>query len=524
MSRQLVGIGSFVAVLALSSPASAAPAWCATEGATSVSANADDLASGIKDNDAREVVRAIVGITCGGGDASAQKATWSTRLGMIETDWADAAVWASAEQSERMQNIVEIDLQGQKLGIGDSLKRAWSSFGPFDQYAAISRGMGNDSLARDKHYLTDAFGPNLSEIGRLAYIEACLATTDAQIVRWAMCSGDIAALDRKKLATEIRADKSRSHYDRMAIRIRLDRMNQALGKHTADVKAAMAKDPAYAKMFELAATTRTEWSDRWKTDAALVALAASLDDARSKDSKKGYGGCEEPTQKAFDAAVALVSGAPLAGAEDGVQNPFVTQAMSAVVATPSGYLAGVAYYLCRSRAGADPDLVTRSLGGAMARWPGHRGPRSATYTAILTAGLELDTSSDTIDYPAVSRAVFDGRGTRATSGTIAKLTRDGDSVTITWNTQLKKEERCGDMRTSNRIVAIQWDGTLVYQSTCMKYKTVTVDVTPEPETVHARYATGLTVGMKALATEKTVIAAWKKGAKAPSMLVGVAVK
>ena len=409
------------------------------------------------------------------------------------------------------------------MSIGDSLKRAWSSFGPFDQYAAISRGLG-DNLSNDKHYVADAFGSKLSEMGRLAYIEACLVTTDAKIVRWAMCAGDIAALDATKLASEIRADKARSGADRMAIRIRLDRFNQALAKHRDAVKAAAAKDPAYAKMFELATATRTEWTARWKTDAALVDLTLAMDDARAKDSKKGFAGCEESTQKPFDAAVAAIQGKKFAGLPDEVQNPFITKAMAAVVATPSGYLASVAYYLCRTRAGGKQDAVTRALGDAMQRWPGHRGPRSATYTAILLAGLELDTASDKIEYPDLSRAVFDGRGTRSTRGTVAKLTKEGETVQIMFNKQTKQVPECTDYHRNNRIVQIRWDGTLVYESSCGGYKMVSVDVTPPPMTVNAKYTTGLKVGTAVSVTDDVVVATWTKDGKTPTSLVGVAIK
>lgn len=520
MSRQLCCIGSILAIVTLSAPASAAPAWCATDGATSFNDGMDNLES----DDARDAIKSIVGHACyGGGDPSPARIRWSKRLGMVDADWADAAVWASQDQGDRMQNVIYIDLQGQKLGIGESLKRAWSSFGPFDQYAAISRGLG-DNLSNDKHYVADAFGAKLTEVGRLAYIEACLATKDATVVRWAMCDGDIAALDRAKLLAEVRADKTRSGADRMAIRIRLDRVNQALATHRSAVKAAAAQDPAYAKMFELAAQTRTEWTARWKNDAALVALTLAMDDARAKDSKKGFAGCEEATQTPFDAAVAKLDGKKLAGAPDDVQNPFFTQAMAAVVATPSGYLASVAYYLCRSRAGGKPNAVTHALGDAMQRWPGHRGPRSATYTAILMAGLELDTASDKIDYPALSRAVFDGRGTRGTRGTIAKLIRDGDTAQIVFEKKTKQVPECTDYHRNNRIVQIRRDGTLVYESSCGSYKMVTVDVTPPPMTVDARYTTGLTAGTRVSVTDDVVVAAWKKDAKAPSMLVGVALE
>ncbi len=171
-----------------------------------------------------------------------------------------------------------------------------------------------------------------------------------------------------------------------------------------------------------------------------------------------------------------------------------------------------------------PDAVARALGDAMQRWPGHRGPRSATYTAILLAGLELDTGSDKIEYPSVTRTVFDGRGTRATPAVIAKLTREGETVRIEYVKKTEPGWSCTRYARTSHITQIQRDGTLVYESTCLNYKKVVIDMTPPPVTVKARYATGLPPGLTVKVTEDVVIAAWKKDAKAPSMLVGVALK
>ena len=70
-------------------------------------------------------------------ELEAARQRWSTRLDLTEADWADVADYATLGQGERMNGEVRINTNGQEMGIGDSLKRAWSGFDALDQYAMI---------------------------------------------------------------------------------------------------------------------------------------------------------------------------------------------------------------------------------------------------------------------------------------------------------------------------------------------------------------------------------------------------
>ena len=78
---------------------------------------------------------------------------------------------------------------------------------------------------------------------------------------------------------------------------------------------------------------------------------------------------------------------------------------------------------------------------------------------------------------------------------------------------------------TKRVTQIRPDGTLVYEANCMKNETVTVDKSDVPQTVDARYLTGVKPGMFVSVIEDVVIAAWAKpGAATPTMVFGVHLK
>src|SRR6185503_5347034 len=107
----------------------------------------------------------------------------------------------------------------------------------------------------DTLYFVDALGPKLSETGRFAYVLDCLENTSA--VGLATCDGDIKRLDRAKVLDEVRAE-NRAGSLKMKIRILLWQLDDKLAKYQTRVKQWRDKDPAYAKMFDIADKTRSE--------------------------------------------------------------------------------------------------------------------------------------------------------------------------------------------------------------------------------------------------------------------------
>jgi len=152
-----------------------------------------------------------------------------------------------------------------------------------------------------------------------------------------------------------------------------------------------------------------------------------MDDARATDSRNAFAGCEDTTWKAWRAAMVALPAKRFEGmVEDRAHGRrFVDTSMAPIVGSPATYLASVALVTCMTvgqERSSEPDVL---LGDALARWPGFRGPRTATETAILTAGISLEDRDAKLEYPSVDRP-FGGFGASTGGGgasVIAKLSQ-----------------------------------------------------------------------------------------------------
>lgn len=520
--------------------AAAAPAWCAGAGDQRIDTSGY-VEDATKDEDPRNTLKNLAGRLCRPDDEDrarqkeleAARQRWSRRLDLTDAEWADVAAYATLGQGERMNGRVAIDTQGQELGIGDSLKRPWSSFDPIDQYAMLSIDVGaSGDLALDKTYLADAFGAKLSETGRLAYVMKCVEGSNNGPIDWATCQRDFERLDLKKISAELRANKVYGGAEKIRIRIELDELKPKLAAHAAKVKKLIASDPGYAKVFELAAATAEEWDGRLQSDAALLALVGAMDDARVTRSRKAFAGCEEKTWAAWKAALSQLPASKFDGIRDDRANgiSFIDGAMGPIVSDPAAYLAGVAMMTCASgtkERGERQDVLIRTLASATERWPGFRGPRNATQTAILAAGIELDDADAKLEAPSVHRSFAAGDGSRSGGGmgVIGKLKPADKKTTVEFKKQMVKQVQCAQVKYGKRVTQIRSDGTLVYESHCVKNETVIVDKSDEPQSVNPRYLEGVKPGMFASIIEDVVIATWAKpGAAKPTMVFGVTLK
>jgi len=514
LALAVVGLG--VVVVPASSLA-ASPAWCSAHKDSRLDS---DLNSALTSDDVNWAVYALVSATCQPDseassrqkDVAAARAKWSTRLAMAEGDWADAAAWAAEDQSTRHSTSLR----------NDQPKRAWSSLDPVGQYIALNFDLANDY---DADYLADALEPRLSEAGRLAYIGWCLRSRNENAVLWAMCQPDIDAFNVKKLSDELRADKDHSGYERFTIRLNAYRFRSDLAEHAKAVKAKKGEDPAYAKMFEIAAATRKDWAAKRSANAALYDLALAMDDARVTNSRKSFAGCEDKTEAAFKAAVSAIPAAKYGNIRDEMPNDVLDKAATLIVGEPRGYLAASAYYVCM--AAGQPDVVVRYLGSAMERWPGFRGPRTSAMSAILGAGLQLDDRGAEIEYPSVRRGwLSQSRSSNGGGwGLVSKVKAGADGVRVEFAPKMVKVPQCQQYETRNRIAGIRADGTFIRESTCRKWANVSIDRRSSPQTVKSSYGAGLKAKTEVQILESTVIAVWNKaGSALPNFVFGAPVK
>jgi len=531
-----IAVGAVISVGHVGGALAAPPAWCkGMEGNDRY--DLADLSKGLED--LPTVIVTFAQATClPSPEAESNKAqidkaraAWSKKLMMTEDDWADVVEFAEMRAPDRSWGNIAVNTQGQKMGIGDSLKRAWTGFDAVDQWALIVNDVGGSGdFTLDDNYFVDSLGPNLTETGRAAYIKTCLKGDNP--VQWAMCQNDIDHLDLTKLAAELHAIKTYTGAPKMMIRVQVEKLKAALVKHAADVKALIAKDAGYQRLFDVAATVNKDWAGRYTKDAALVALAQEMDDARATNSRKAFAGCQDKTWNAMKTALAAIPAKSFEGMTDDKEHSkwFATDAMGPLVSNPNVYLAAVAMVTCNTKGlekdGRADELVNR-LTGAMNRWPGFRGPRTGTESIIMTSGVELDDRDAKLDYPGVSRAFGGGQGDGKYGGygILASVKKSGDTAVITFKKQLAKQEQCATVKYSNRISMIRNDGGIVYQSTCTSWETITVNNAPDPQTVYARYVDGLKPGMRVSVVGDIVAGSWANPkAKVPTTVFGAAVK
>jgi len=513
--RCLGALAALVVTQGTVTTAAAAPAWC-TDGSDKPTYSVKTM---FTDTDAWHALTSIVAASCYpdddlagmGAKVEALRATWSKKLALKDRDWKDVAPWAHPPMGDRGANTVE-------LGAGQA---AYSTYTPFDQLGLLGTSL-NDT---DAAYVADAFGKRLSQLGRLGYVRSCINTSaDDPAVQFAMCAADVAALDMAKLDAEIRAEKKRPLAERMTARlIAYETLTEQVPKYLEKVKVLRAKDPAYEKMFELAAQAQRAWAG---VDASLVALVDGIDDARISGSRRAAQGCGASSWDAWKTQVAAIPAKQLATIYPEPGKEFGTALIAILAGTPSGYLAALALNECATLEDKH-DALTDAIGLALQRWPGFRGTRTATQTMILTAGLELDQRDQAITYPEVTRSWITGTGMMGTTGVggVKSIAVDGDTATVTFANVKVTQTRCVKGHSTNRIRQITADGTFVYWYVCDKEITETIEVPPSPPLkVRARYVTGIKPGMSVRVSEDVVGVAYPGKGTTPAIVTGVAVK
>jgi hypothetical protein len=503
--RAILCLGSLGLLVAHTAIASAAPTWC--KGGDQKPSY--DMKSLFTEQDPFWGIPALVAASCypDSDVASMEKQiakardAWSKKLGLVESDWVDVNEWAHKSNSERGSNAIDFDVNKRKT--------AWSALTPIDQLAVLGRG---DIYEVDVAYVADAMGAKLSELGRLGYVVTCLDGGGDPAVRYAMCAPDAAALDMTKLNAEIRADTEHTGTDRMVARIIAWRLlTEKLPAFQTEVKTLRAKDPAYATMFDLGQAAHRDW----KPDATLQALVTSLDDAHVTGSRKASAGCSEKAWAGWTQVVQGLGAKKLETIHAEPGNELLPQMLGMLTSTADGYLAALALNQCAVLADKQDDL-SEMIGGALVRWPGLRGPRTATHTAILTSGLQLDDTGAQLDYPEIKRDFIRGTGNVGAvgNGRIDSIKVDGERATITFKKEKVTQKRCTKGHRTNRITRIDSFGAFVYEYVCDKEITETIDVEPSPPLkVVARTTAGMKPGMTVHVSDNIAMVAFSaKGA------------
>jgi hypothetical protein len=529
MKTSLAIITASISILGLTRAAAAKPkppAWCATPGVEELTRGNANIDEAVKKEDPAWAMYYLVAASCSHdeevddrrGELEAARQYWNQQLDMTDADWADVAVWATAAQGSRYAGLGQL-----RLDYDATHTRAWSSYDAVEQYLAIAGA----SSRTDITYLADALGANLSELGRFAFVEQCLeGGTDAREVRWAVCQPDVAAFDPARLAAELRASvKAHDGFQRTIIRLDVRRVRAKLAAHAAEVKALIAGDEAYGKLFALADAARKDWDAHAKERAPLLALMTSMEDARITQSRKAYAGCLDRTWPALTAAIGKLPARTFDKIRDDADHgkTFLDQAIPQIIADPDAYLAALAFVTCRAD---DTDALATMLGPYVTNTPGFRGPRTATITAIANAAITLDDRNATLRFPFADRSDWYhpsySSGGGSGRGVVATAKVDGGKLHVTFVKKLVKQTQCAESRETGRVDRIDADGTVRYTYVCVRSETVTVDKAPDPQDVDARYAAGVKPGVYVSLWGDIVQAVWPSATAAtPIAVVGI---
>ncbi len=510
--------------------ASAAPDWC-KDATFDDNYDLRDLSS--KDLD--RVFATFAKATCkpnAEAKASAAQITtarqaWGKKLGMQEADWAEAVAFANV--NERPQTTITLS------------SKDLSQFTALDQYQAIRDSMplpGGYTFDR-RDYLADMFEPNLTEAGRLAYIERCIdypyATFNPSVV-YALCQGDIDAWNPAKFAQQVSADKAHPPEQKMALRIRAHGLPARIKEHREKVEKIWSQDEGYKKLWEAAAKGRAEFASKLGSRTDLLALATRMDSAWFLSSRKMVEGCEAPTQAALDKIIAdHVPASLFEGLEKDIPKPYDPskkdessvgmKVAPQLIDIPEVAFVTGPYSECHKKAPA-----AQYLSAALYYSPGYRGPRGAAFTAITKAKVVLDDMNATIDYPTWSQPWLQVlESTESAGGVVKSVREEGDLLLVSLEKLSVKRQECVKSHRTNRITRINSDGSLSYELICDKMGTVTYDETPADFRIEKKWKSLFKKGVVFSAVGSRVLGAplavWpSKHAKAPSAVFGQAVK
>ncbi len=408
---------------------------------------------------------------------------------------------------------------------------------PLASWTAAQQWVGSDTNGRDDRTqygygslagaitLADELGPKLGQLGRMSLVAKCFgqghASTEAALL-WAICGSDVAQVDLKKLQAELVAAKisEDSRADVMMLATaELEHANQV----GVAVVTAAKDDPGVASILKLHDRAVAEWTAFQSANQPMIDRYLALKDAvrSGKSNHKGFAGCYEATKGPFEKVVKAtkwpwqVQGDPL---------PFY---VSYLVATTEGYFATVAYGACaysQHAAGESLYVAAANQKGGHAR----SGFRSITLALAYAdafkpkfaeRSLRFEDMKFEWQYGIQMPGVQDRYSIMTPrEGTVAKLTPNGDSTTVTFAKDTV--DACLQWQDTRRVSSIDSSGNIYYEKKCMKRGNIPNEI--EPADVPAKYTAGIAKGVNVTIVNAFPVVAWK-GKKLTAML-GIALK
>jgi hypothetical protein len=373
--------------------------------------------------------------------------------------------------------------------------------------------------------LADELGDRLSQLGRVSLLEKCFqhAEEDAtSSLFWAICGGDVAAVDLKKLDAELAAEDI-GPASREEVRTHAQEVVDKARKVGAAVEAAAKDDPGVAQLIKLGPAAREEWAAYASKNKDAIARFLALKDAvrSGKANHKGYEGCFEATQPAFAKLVRStrfpwdVEGDPMPG-----HVAFVT-------ATIEGYVTTVAYAACAF--GQDPAGESIYAAAANQRGGGARfGARSIALAKALDPGFKPAFAERSLRLDGMAFEWKYGMEMKGANGITAIMTPGGGvvgamtptggvtKITFKGNTV----DACLEWVETNRVAQVSPNGSVSYQKSCKRRGQVANQASAVA--VPSKYLGGIAPGVSIITVDQFPVVAWK-GKKITGVL-GIAMK
>lgn len=409
---------------------------------------------------------------------------------------------------------------------------------PFASWTAAQQWMPEYSHdARSDHgyssnagmlLLADELGDKFSELGRASLIQKCFRNQGPEgksLLAWAMCGPDVKALDMKKLAAELDAEKVSADNKAEVIKTATEAYEKA--KKVGEFIEAAAKDDAgVAQVLKLTDTAKAEWSAYLGKNKATFDQYLALKDAvrTGKSNHAAFKGCFEATKPAFEKHVkSLASKIPW-----DVGNDYIPGYMRYLTASTEGYILTVAWAACawaHDKSGESP-----YSGAAAQEFSGNL--KAGWRTLALGKALDekfkpkfsdrnwpaLDTFQWKYGVQPAGTSVVAPIMTR-NEGVIGKLTKkDDDFTTVSFKGD--KVESCLQWADTNKVSSVDSSGGVHYDKKCLKRGMV--DNQTGASDVPTRYLTGAKVGDSFAEVNKFPVVAWK--GKKVTMIFGVPLK
>ena len=524
--KKLVAVGVMAWLCHIGSASAGVPAWC-KDASFNDSYDLKDLSKPDID-DADDVIKTFAMASCKpSAEVEANKAAidkarqaWGKKLGMTEADWADAVAFANTDGRPEDPQLSTKDI---------------ASYTAMDQYVTIKEGLSGGSFSNPV-YLTDMLEPNLTEVGRLAYIKKCIGGNTLDVtdlaVPFAICQGDIDAFDPAKFAVQLRGDTAHPGETKMKLRLLAYALPAKLKEHAANVAKIYAKDEAYKKLWDAAKKGRADWAALFGSKATLLALATKMDTYFFTKSRKAFEGCAETTTAALHAAITAKVPAKLFKGKRDVRRELYEGVAKAV--GPSmldipeiAFVAGP-YIICHDKTG-----TAEFLSYYIDNVPGQRGPRAAAFTGITQAKIVLDDMSAKIRYETSWGHPFArSHGSLASTGAVVQSVKLENDVLVVVSAPLPvKIDVCLSSRQTNRLSRIYYSGRVEYESICDKWGTKVINDAWDPFKIHKSHQKmlkkGVLFSMVRGDSDKggDILAVWpSKDAALPTHVLGAPVK